>query len=281
MQWLPGHKLKSRPYEIEKELGESGFGITYKARNLALDIPVVIKTPNRKLQRDGDYRYRNYVISFSRKAKQLAQLNPNAHPHIVRVTELFEEDKLPCIVMDFIPGQSLYDIVCSKGKLSEAKAVEYIKQIGSALSLCHSAGIIHRDLHPSNILIHAHNGKAILIDFSIWDIVQQIDRNIHSGSRAFAAWEQVVHYWEGENSSTPQVDIYSLSACLYFFITGKEPPECMERRKNSDLIEPKQLNPKLSDMVNQAILKGMEVWIEDRPCSMQEWLDLLTVFSTS
>lgn len=99
MQWLPGHRLKSRPYEIEKELGEGGFGITYKARNLTLDIPVVIKTPNRKLQRDGNYQ--KYAANFTREAKQLAKLGLDPHPHIVRVTNLFEENKLPCIVFNW------------------------------------------------------------------------------------------------------------------------------------------------------------------------------------
>ena len=274
MQWLPGHKLKSRPYEIEREIGEGGFGITYKAKNLTLDIPVVIKTPNRKLQRDGNYQ--KYVTNFTREAKQLAKLGLNPHPHIVRVTNLFEEDKLPCIVMDFIPGESLYDMVWSQGKISEAKAVEYIKQIGSALSVCHKAGIIHRDVHPNNILIHADNGKAILIDFGISGTTQT-SRNTHSGNRSFAPWEQMA-YWEKESSKTPQVDIYTLAASLYYLVTGEEPTECLARKyNNSELIEPKQLNPELSDRLNQAILKGMEVLPGDRPNSMQEWLDLLSI----
>lgn len=278
MQWLPGHKLKNRPYEIEKELGEGGFGITYKARNLTLDIPVVIKTPNRKLQRDGNYQ--KYVENFTREAKQLAKLGLNPHPHIVRVTDLFEEDKLPCIIMDFIPGQSLYDLVWTQGKLSETKAVEYIKQIGSALSVCHKAGIVHRDVHPNNILIHADNGKAVLIDFGISGTTQT-SRNTHSGNRAFAPWEQVA-YWEEENSKTPQVDIYTLAVSLYYLVTGQEPTECLARKyNNSELIEPNQLNSDLSDGINQAILKGVEVLAENRPSSMEELLNLLCVSSAA
>ncbi|GAB4539479.1 MAG: hypothetical protein Tsb0014_29930 [Pleurocapsa sp.] len=151
MQWQPGYKLKNRPYKIERVLGEGGFGITYQAQDLTLDIPVVIKTPNRRLQRDANYA--KYVENFKKEAKQLAELGLNSHPNIVRVSSLFQEDNLPCIVMDFVPGESLYDLVQMQGKLSEAQAIEYIKQIGSALVVCHNAGIIHRDVHPNNILI--------------------------------------------------------------------------------------------------------------------------------
>ena len=271
-QWQPGQRLKNRPYEIERELGEGGFGITYKAKNLALDIPVVIKTPNSRLQKDINYP--TFVANFRKEARRLAKLGLNSHPHIVRVTDLFQEENLPCIVMDFVPGESLYDLVRNQGKLAEIKALNYIKQIGSALIVCHNAGIIHRDVHPNNILIHALHGQAVLIDFGIAGSTQT-SRNTHSGNRAFAPWEQIA-YWEQQNSKTPQVDIYTLAASLYYLVTGEVPTECLARKyNNSELIEPKQLNPSVSETVNKAILQGMEVNPKNRPSSMQEWLDLL------
>lgn len=271
-QWQPGHKLKNRPYQIIQELGEGGFGITYKAKDITLDIPVVIKTPNSKLQKDANYS--KYVENFKKEAKQLGKLGLNPHPHIVRVSSLFEEENIPCIVMDFIPGESLYDLIQMKGTLSETKALEYIRQIGSALVVCHKAGIIHRDVHPNNILIHEDNGRAVLIDFGIAGTTQT-SRNTHSGNRAFAPWEQMA-YWEGENSKTPQVDIYTLAAGFYYLVTGEVPTECLARKyNNSELIEPKQLNPRLSEGINKAIVKGMEVLPENRSSSIKEWLELL------
>jgi formylglycine-generating enzyme required for sulfatase activity/tRNA A-37 threonylcarbamoyl transferase component Bud32 len=211
-QWSSGYRLNNRPYQIERVLGEGGFGITYKAQHLTLDIPVVIKTPNSKLQKDINYP--KYVENFKREGKQLAQLGLNRHPHIVRVSDLFDEDNLPCIIMDFVPGESLYDLVMTQGALSEEKALGYIKQIGSALIVCHKAGIIHRDVHPNNILIRDDNTQAVLIDFGIAGTTQT-SRNTHSGNRAFAPWEQLAS-WEQQNSKTPQVDIYTLAASLYF-----------------------------------------------------------------
>ncbi len=271
-QWQPRCRLKNRPYEILQVLGEGGFGITYKAKNLGLDIPVVIKTPNSKLQRDANYA--KYVANFNREAKQLAKLGMNPHPHIVRVFDFFAEDNLPCIVMDYVPGTSLYDLVQMNGALSESQALEYIKQIGSALVVCHKAGIIHRDVHPNNILIHQHSGRAVLIDFGISGTTQT-SRNTHSGNRAFAPWEQVA-YWEQQNSKTPQVDIYTLAASFYYLVTGDTPRECLARKyNNAQLSEPKQLNSSLSEAVNQGILKGMAVLPENRPNSVQAWLELL------
>ena len=271
-QWLPRHKLKDRPYVIEKELGQGGFGITYKAEDLSLGIPVVIKTPNSRLQRESNYK--KYVENFEREARRLAKLGLNPHSHIVRVSSFFYEDNLPCIVMDFIPGDSLYDLVRTQGKLSEERAIKYIKQIGSALVICHKAGIIHRDAHPGNILIHADSGKAILIDFGISGNIQT-SRNTYSGNQAFAPWEQIA-YWERRNNKTPQIDIYTLGASLYYLVMGEIPTDCCSRKyNNSELIEPKQLNPNLSDAINRAILRGMEVEPQNRPTSMQKWLQLL------
>lgn len=271
-QWQPGAKLKNRPYRIESILGEGGFGITYKAQHLKLDIPVVIKTPNRRLQQDVNYA--KYVQDFEREGKQLAKLGLNPHPHIVQVRDSFNEGTLPCLVMDFIPGKSLYDLVQTQGKLTESQAIAYIRQVGSALIVCHQAGIIHRDVHPHNIIIRTDNGKAVLIDFGIAGNAHT-SRNTHSGNRAFAPWEQVA-YWEEQNSKTPQVDIYTLAASLYYLVTGEVPYECLARKYNNRQLEiPQQLNPNLSQQTNDAILKGMEIMPENRPHSMAAWLKLL------
>jgi formylglycine-generating enzyme required for sulfatase activity/tRNA A-37 threonylcarbamoyl transferase component Bud32 len=270
--WLPGHKLKNRPYEIIQVLGEGGFGITYKAKNLSLEVPVVIKTPNSKLQRDKNYS--KYLESFNKEAKQIAKLGMNPHPHIVRVFDFFAEDDLPCIIMDYVPGASLYDLVQMNGALSEELALEYIRQIGSALGVCHQQGIIHRDVHPNNILIHGESGKAILIDFGISGTTQT-SRSNRSGNQAFAPWEQLISFGE-QSSKTPQVDIYTLAGSLYYLVTGDTPTPSLARKFNNDeLLEPKQHNSKLSDRLNEVILKGLEVEPSDRPQTVQEWLDRL------
>ena len=111
--------------------------------------------------------YEKYLRRFVKEGKILAQICQSPHPHIVRVSDLFYEDDLPCLVMDFIAGENLYHLVGEKGKLREQEAVEYIEQIGSALAVCHQGNIIHRDAHPGNMILRADTGTAILIDFGL------------------------------------------------------------------------------------------------------------------
>jgi len=271
-EWLAGHELKNRPYEIQQKIGQGGFGITYQAKNLNLDVPVVIKTPNSKLQRNHDSS--KHLNNFIKEAKQLAKLGMNPHLHIVRVFDFFEEDNLPCIVMDYIPGNSLYDLVQMNGALPEERALEYIRQVGSALEVCHQRGIIHRDAHPNNILIHADSGKAVLIDFGISGSTQT-SRSNRLGNPAFAPWEQLISFGE-QSSKTPQVDIYTLAGSFYYLVTGDTPTPSLARKYNNDeLIEPKQHNSQLSHHINKAILKGMEIEPGNRSQSVGEWLELL------
>ncbi|NET59916.1 MAG: protein kinase [Symploca sp. SIO2E6] len=125
MAWTIGHRLQGDKYRIEKVLGEGGFGITYKALHVLFNEPVVIKTPNEKLQNDPEYP--KFVRRFIKEGQQLAKLAKARHPHIVRVSDLFEEAGLPCLVMDFIAGESLFDVVRRQGALPEVVAVNYIR----------------------------------------------------------------------------------------------------------------------------------------------------------
>ncbi len=125
---------------------------------------VVIKTPDILQKRDTEYK--DYVKQFEEEGRKLAKFSQTPHPHIVRISDFFMEGQVPCLVMDFIQGQTLIEKVKTQGKLSEAECLKYIRQIGSALEAVHQAGMVHRDAHPGNIMIQP-NGNAILIDFGI------------------------------------------------------------------------------------------------------------------
>jgi eukaryotic-like serine/threonine-protein kinase len=162
----PGKALKQRPqYVIEKVIGEGGFGITYKARHQDLNFPVVIKTPNSRLCRDTNYP--KYLEGFRKEGRTLAKISQNHHPNIVRIIDFFEEGDLPCLVMDFVKGENLYHLIQYQGILSEKFAIDYIKQIADALSICHQNGIIHRDAHPGNMILRENSNTVILIDFGL------------------------------------------------------------------------------------------------------------------
>jgi serine/threonine-protein kinase len=107
--WQPGHKLKTRPDQIEATIGQGGFGVTYKARHLDLQHQVVLKTPNAMLRNDPAYP--RFKERFLKEGQILAQLSQQGHSSIVRVSDSFTEDDIPCLVMDFVPGDSLFNLV--------------------------------------------------------------------------------------------------------------------------------------------------------------------------
>ena len=270
----PGKPLKQRPqYVIEKVIGEGGFGITYKARHQDLNFPVVIKTPNSRLCRDANYP--KYVEGFRKEGRTLAKISQNHHPNIVRIIDFFEEDNLPCLVMDFVKGENLYHLIQDKGILSEKIAIDYIKQIADALSICHQNGIIHRDAHPGNMILRENSNTVILIDFGLAGNVNSQSIN-QTGNRAFAPWEQIV-----EVEKAPSIDVYTLAASLFYLLTGDTPTPCLARKMlNNDLIEPKRINSRISDKLNKAIIKGLELEPKNRPQSMKEWVGLFPGLSS-
>ena len=260
MEWQPGTRLNQ--YEIKRVLGRGGFGITYKATHLSLGQRVVIKTINDTLQKDPEYN--SYLKRFRKEARTLAKLGELRHPHIVRVSDLFEVPldrmQLPCLVMDFIDGEDLFTrIRNAKAPLSEAEALKYIQQVGDALHLVHRAGLVHRDTHPGNIMIC--NNNAILIDFGLaGSVIPTIMSSKVGGNPAFVPHDQL------RGNRDPNVDIYSLGMSLYFALIADLP---------DPFTEPKATNPNVSDRTNAAIVKAIHLNPKERPQSIKDWFDLL------
>jgi tRNA A-37 threonylcarbamoyl transferase component Bud32 len=270
MPWIKGQRLQGGKYVIDDVLGQGGFGITYKALHVDLKQTVVIKTPNEYLSHDPDYE--KYIERFIKEGQILARLSEHPHPHIVRVIDLFKEGAIHCLVMDFVPGEDLFKLVRRRGALPEKEIVPCIRQIGEALMLVHQAKLVHRDAHPGNIMLRS-NSKAVLIDFGIAKelVPKTLSSTGNAGNHGFAPYEQMTR-----GSREPMVDVYCLAATLYYAITGERPTTSLARKlDNSSLIPPKQINPSISDRLNQAILEGMALEAKDRPQSMQQWLKLL------
>lgn len=276
MTWTVGKKLQNGKYIIQQVLGQGGFGITYQALQVNLNRSVVIKTPNKYLQNDPEYD--KYIEKFIAEGQLLARLSKDSHPHIVGVIELFQESNIYCLVMEFISGENLFQIVKHKGALPEAEIISYIRQIGEALIKVHEAGLVHRDAHPGNIMIK-DNGKAVLIDFGIAKQIipatqSSTDKSAHE---RFAPYEQ-----RYKGSRDPRVDIYCLAASLYYGVTGQSPINSLARKLDDELlIAPQEIIVNISNELNEAILKGMALEAKDRPESMQIWLEMLNYnFST-
>ena len=201
--WTQGKKLDNNRYKIEETLGSGGFGVTYKAWDLRIgdDFPVVIKIPN--LSAHNKKNRSQLIDLFKKKAKLLAAVSRTPHPHIVRITDRFEEEGIPCLVMDFVSGTNLQDLVEEKGRLSEERAIcgsrsgvspriAYMKDIGSALEFCHKKGIIHRDIKPANIMVRDDDERVMLIDFGIARETEGETILSNTGTPLYAPWEQII-----------------------------------------------------------------------------------------
>ena len=231
--------LQGGKYKIERVLGQGGFGITYLATQELLDRKVCIKEfffkDSCSRKRSGEVELgtignrdlvERFLNKFIKEARTISQLD---HPNIIRILDIFKENNTAYYVMDFIEGSSLDDIVNKRGALPEKEAVDYIKQVSSALDYIHQRSINHLDVKPANIMVRNDN-KAILIDFGVskqYDEQGEQTSTTPVGiSYGYAPLEQ--YRPGGVSEFSPQADIYSLGATLYRLLTGKIPPQAME-----------------------------------------------------
>ncbi|MEB3340971.1 protein kinase [Okeania sp.] len=265
--------LQGGKYTLEKELGRGGFGITIKATHNYLKQPVVIKTLNESLTQHPNFA--EFQYKFQEEAKRLALC---VHPNIVRVSDFFVENGQPYMVMDYIPGQNLAEVVFGGQPLSEAIAVHYIRQVGNALIVVNQNNLLHRDIKPQNIILRQNTEEVILIDFGIAREFIAGRTQVHTNlvSDGYAPLEQYLPQGKG----TAATDVYGLAATFYTLLTGKVPAPAPQRVQQ-EIPSPRELRPQLSVVVNQAVVKGMVLDIQHRPQTVDEWLKLLSDFPTN
>lgn len=267
MNTLVGRTLQGGKYTLDKLLGQGGFGVTFKATHHYLGQTVVIKTLNFSSQ--SHPQFSKMEQQFQAEARRLALC---VHPNIVRVNDFFVEDDVPYLVMDYIPGQTLEQIVFPDQPLSEPIAIHYIRQIGAALEVVHQNGLLHRDLKPQNIILRQGTQEVILIDFGISREFTDGKTQTHTSliSEGYAPIEQYVM----QERRTPATDVYGLAATLYALLTAQVPLASILRERRP-MPAPRDLQPQLSIAVNQAIMRGMAVEARYRPSGIVEWLVLL------
>lgn len=267
MDALIGKTLQGGKYTVQQELGRGGFGITFTAIHHYLQQPVVIKTLNEALRQHPHFA--EFQRKFQDEARRLAVCN---HPHIVRVSDFFIEEGRPYMVMDYIPGPTLAEVVFPNNPLSEAIAIHYIRQIGAALQSVHQNGLLHRDIKPQNIILRQGTQDVVLIDFGIAREFTPGATQTHTNmvSNGYAPMEQYVAH----GKFTPATDVYGLAATLYTLLTAQIPVPAILRSQQT-MPAPRDLQPQLSAAANQAVMRGMAVEAQYRPASVDEWLSLL------
>ncbi len=228
-------------YRIERAIGQGGFGITYLATDLTLDRKVAVKEffPQDYCNRDGETSHitvgslsacdfvERLKAKFLKEARNIAKFD---YPGIIRIHSAFEENNTAYYVMEYIEGASLWDIVKRNGPLDQKQAIEYIKKVGDALSYVHQRLINHLDVKPANIMLRRSDNTPILIDFGLSKQYDQKGLQTSTTpagiSHGFAPIEQ--YKAGGVSEFSPQTDVYSLAATLYFLLSGTIPPQASE-----------------------------------------------------
>ncbi len=276
---LPKGTILAGQYIIESVLGQGGFGITYKATDYKTKGFVAIKEffPESMATRTGTTvspfsgeRGESFDYgkdSFLQEAETLAQFI--GIDGIVEIHNYFEENGTAYFVMDYVEGISFDEYIKrSGGKVTCDVAEGVLVRIMDALAMVHSKGIVHRDVTPDNIYI-TNDGKVKLLDFgaarySLGDKSRSLDVVLKHG---FAPKEQYTRH----GRQGPFTDVYSVGASFYFALTGRRPPDSIDRLEEDDLVPPSSLGVQISKEKEYAILKAMAVQPGDRYQTMTEF----------
>ncbi|MGW0521411.1 Stk1 family PASTA domain-containing Ser/Thr kinase [Crossiella sp. NPDC003009] len=251
-------RLLSNRYELGETLGYGGMSEVHKGRDVRLGRDVAVKVLRADLARDPQFQLR-----FRREAQNAASLN---HPAIVAVYDTGETQTeygpLPYIVMEFVDGKTLRDIVKTEGPLPARRAMEVMADVCAALDFSHRHGIVHRDVKPANVMI-TKSGAVKVMDFGI-------ARAVHDGQAAVTQTAAVIgtaQYLSPEQARGEAVDarsdVYATGCVLFELMTGEPPftgdsPVAVAyQHVREDPKSPSQVNPQVPAVLDAIVLKAM------------------------
>ena len=289
---LPRHHMRpftilAGKYLIGNAIGEGGFGITYIGMDLNLEVKVAIKEyyPQGAAVRDcrtNDSTVWSYSKStqvffeegrekFINEAKTIAKFR-NV-PEIVGVIDFFRENQTAYIVMEYLDGQTLKQYLKVKGgKIPADELLRMMKPLIASLGKLHAQGLIHRDISPDNIMI-MKDGSIKILDFGgARDFVSQNGKSMSVlVKHGYAPEEQ----YRSRGDQGPWTDVYALCATMYRCITGKIPPEALDRLYEDELKPISSFGVNCPKYIEEAIIKGLSVRKDGRYQSMEELYDAL------
>lgn len=241
-------------YELQTVIGGGGMAIVYKAVDTLLDRTVAVKML--RAQYAGD---EEFVSRFRQEAQSAARLS---HPNIVNLYDVGMSDGEYYIVMEYVDGPTLKDLVRERGPLPVHEALDITEQICDAIAHAHDHRIIHRDIKPHNILL-TQRGQVKVTDFGIARAVTGNTITHHNDTSVLGS----VHYFSPEQArgaaATEKSDIYSLGIVMYEMLTnqlpftGDSPVSVALKHLRDEFVDPRELNPSIPQSVENVILRCM------------------------
>jgi serine/threonine protein kinase len=266
---MPNRILDQR-YELLELVGGGGMADVYKAKDLLLDRLVAVKILHAQFKTDQEF-----IERFNREAQAAAKL---MHPNIVNIYDVGVSDGDHYIVMEYVPGCTLKELIKKKGNLPVQDAVRIAREIAQALAHAHEHNLVHCDIKPHNILM-ASSGTAKVADFGIARAVTESTMT-YSDSVVGS-----VHYFSPEQAKgaliTPKSDVYSLGVVLYEMLTGQLPftgdtPVSIAMKHLSEEPAPiHELNPAVPPMVEAVVQRAMSKDPAQRPTAEEMVKQLL------
>ncbi|TVZ05487.1 serine/threonine protein kinase [Trebonia kvetii] len=218
MELTEAGRLLSGRYRLSADIGRGGMGVVWQARDELLNRDVAVK----EVVWPPHFTEAEQQVACQRAVREAQMAGRLAHPNVVRIYDILEEDGHPWIIMELLPYQSLRDLVREEGPLTPARAARVGLGVLAALGAAHARGVLHRDVKPANILV-APDGRVVLTDFGI---ARAVDSPTFTtlgtlvGSPSYIAPERA-----RGGQSTPAGDLWGLGACLYAAVEGHPPFE--------------------------------------------------------
>jgi eukaryotic-like serine/threonine-protein kinase len=264
MQLTAGGLLQGGKYLLNHPLETQGFGITYRATQTQTGQAVVVKTLHPALHTSKAFtRLRDRFVDVG------SLMTKCPHASLVRVLDLFQEEQLPFMVMEYVAGTSLAEMVTPDRPMAEMEALHYIRMAGGAMAQAHRIKLVHGNLKPQNILRRTGGNTPVVLGYGISAdrMLSAVQYAVPGFPHAFAAPEQI-----GEKGDRlPVSDLYGLAANLYFLLTGHAPPSAIDRLQQDILPYLDGVSPTMQRVLQQ----GLALELKHRSPSLDHWLDLL------
>ncbi len=266
---------------LERLLGQGGMGAVYLARQERPLRYVAVKVLLPSLVMDSQMK-EQYLARFRREANIIARLE---HVNIVPIYEYGEQDGMAYLVMPYLQGGSLYDVLVKRGHLPLDETLQYVQAAAAALDYAHTHGIIHRDLKPANFLLHS-DGRLLLSDFGIARIHENEMKSAGEMLTVAGTMLGTPHYMAPEMLSGEQVDhradLYALGVIVYQLLSGQLPFQgetpfaIFASRMQERLPSLHQLNPAIPAAVDTVVQQALAKKREDRFQSAQAMVRALS-----